>query len=222
MGKKIFPKGMRTIILLAGISLASVGYSAFVIGGGSVKADTSIDVSVDSIFDATDYLSLNTASGNGKGISPCQYNSRGFVGDEGYTDDGLMKFYLKFDMDKLNADFPDCKYITFDFTLSYKAYATGYTMLTDGKATCGFYYYQTTNAFSKKVEVSSTSTSSSASGLKHSFKYEKSNTTDSNFKLLFLQYSFSNDNFSTYYSNELKEGGVASFKLTGIVQGVES
>lgn len=82
-------------------SVASIGFSSWLIGNSEVKSDINIDVG--DMIDNNDLLMLDTTKGiNNSGITCFGYCKDGFVNDnEIDINTGYLYFYLKLDINKI-------------------------------------------------------------------------------------------------------------------------
>ena len=120
-------KSKTDLFLLISIAcsfcLFSVGFSSFLIGAGSEKYESKINFHYGNVIIASDYLSLNTAKGDGDklpylGVSMFNYNSYGFVVDETIVYSSMIKYYIKFDTLAYYNDYSQNN-LNFDLILSY-------------------------------------------------------------------------------------------------------
>lgn len=159
--------------------LFSLGFSSFIIGSESGHSESEISFNYGDVIIASDYLSLNSAKGDGdkapySGVSMFNFNTKGFVVNETVTLNTFITYFIKFDAGLFYSTFEREKVI-FDLSLTY----------TNGNN--NNYKLLTSNYFSQ---------------IQSTVKYYKG-STGSYFSSALVDVGISNRNYSIY--NEAKQ-----------------
>lgn len=225
--KNIFKKcGWGGLLSLCNISLIGVGFSSWAINNYDSSVSTNINVYAADVVNLGEYFSLNTNYGDDNlGVTNIKY-----IADSGLVDlDGEigkscnLVYYLKFRSNAYAkaANISNGSSLGFVFKLGYKAYKSGYSLITDGVLSCTISTYssnsETYNEDDLAARTSSTSVGDHVSTTNSTISLNTSNA----YLHFEINYSFSVSDYSTVISNE-GSAGTTVFNLNASIGGASA
>lgn len=153
IGKKSNKCTLIVIAIASSICLFSFGFSTFIIGEEAGQKSTDIQFNYGDVIISSDYLSLNTAKGDGTklpytGINMFNYNSSGFVVNETVMFSTFITYYVRFDVVSFYKNYSK-NIVNFSLNLSYaNASRDNYALLSSNyfdKSSSSVKYYRGTS-----------------------------------------------------------------------------
>lgn len=231
-------KSKKDLFLLVSIAscccLFSLGFSSFIIGSESGHSESEISFNYGDVIIASDYLSLNTAKGDGdkspySGVNMFDYNSYGFVVNETIVYSSMIKYYIKFDTLAFYNDHNQNN-LKFNFILSYSNEDTSdFSLLNSAyfneslcyvkyaKGTSGSYFDSLLTESGITNKVFNIDDNKKIIEFSFDFTYNKDDYLNTRnacwFEISFCFDVFNKENFTNLYNNEFAANTSAYYNL---------